>query len=68
MRPVAGGWPGTLSEARVRVGRRIASELGPAFAATAEELMDAARAAYGTARREWNECSERERPEEDATE
>jgi hypothetical protein len=54
-RPLAGGWPGTLSEARVRIARRIAADLGPAFLATREELDETARAAWGAARREWND-------------
>lgn len=54
-RPVAGGWPGTLSEARVRIARRIAHDLGPEFRVTAEELEGAARSAYRTARHDWNE-------------
>jgi hypothetical protein len=55
-RPIAGGWPGTVSEARVRIARRIAADLGPSFEATREELDETARAAYGAARREWNDC------------
>lgn len=54
-RPLAGGWPGTLSEARVRVARRIAADLGAAFLTTREELDETARAAWGAARREWND-------------
>lgn len=59
-RRLAGGWPGTLTEARVRVARRIAVELGPEFGLTAEELEEAARSAYRTARHEWNESCEPE--------
>lgn len=59
-RPVAGGWPGTLTEARVRVACRISAELGAAFDATRQELEQAARGAYGVARREWNERCEPE--------
>jgi hypothetical protein len=67
-RPVAGGWPGTLSEARVRVARRIAVELEPDLAATRQEVEQAARAAYGAARDEWNESREPEIAEADAPE
>ncbi|HEU5058753.1 MAG TPA: hypothetical protein VFU21_19605 [Kofleriaceae bacterium] len=56
----AGGWPGTLSEARIRVARRVAAELGPAFGATREELEVAARSAYAIARREWNDTCDPE--------
>jgi hypothetical protein len=59
-RVLTGGWPGTLSEARVRVARRIAVELGAAFHATREELELAARDAYSVARREWNDSCEPE--------
>lgn len=59
-RTAAGGWPGTMSEARVRIARRIAVELGPAFEANRTELEVAARAAYGAARRAWNETCEPE--------
>ena len=53
-RPVCGGWPGTLSEARRRMVKRIAAELGVSFAPTAAELDSATRAAYGQAKRDWN--------------
>jgi hypothetical protein len=65
-RALAGGWPGTLSEARVRVARRIAVELGRAFDATRQELELAARFAYGIARREWNDTCEPEAADSDA--
>lgn len=65
-RSQSGGWPGTLSEARVRVARRIAVDLGPAFDATRQELEVAARSAYGIARREWNDTCEPERGDGDA--
>jgi len=64
-RPVAGGWPGTLTEARMRVARRIAVDLGPDFGATAQELEEAARSAYGAARREWKLNCEPEATEHD---
>lgn len=55
-RPLEGGWPGTLSEARARVARRVAVELGPDFRLTPEELDGAARSAYAAARRDWNDA------------
>jgi hypothetical protein len=54
-RPVAGGWPGTLSEARARIVARILHEHGPQFSATAAEIESAARSTYGTAKRDWND-------------
>jgi hypothetical protein len=59
-RPIAGGWPGTLSEARRRMSRRIATELGPRFSLTHAELDQVARRAYDHARRDWNLNSERD--------
>jgi hypothetical protein len=64
-RPVSGGWPGTLSEARVRVARRIAVEHGPTLAATRNEVESAAREAYGAARDAWNDSREPEPAEPD---
>jgi len=60
-RPLEGGWPGTLSEARIRVARRIAVELGPEFGLTSDELEEAARSANRTARAAWNESCAPER-------
>lgn len=57
-RRAAGGWPGTVSEARLRMKRRIAVELGPEFQATAQEVEQAARSAYEIARRDWNDSRE----------
>jgi len=63
-RPAAGGWPGTLREARTRVERTILSELRcrkmPAFTSVEREL--AARATYASARNEWRRHSEPETP------
>lgn len=55
-RPLEGGWPGTLSEARARIVRRVAAELGPDFALTPQELDRTARTTYGAARRDWNDA------------
>lgn len=54
-RRLTGGWPGTLTEARFRVARRIFADLGPGFGATQQELEQAARAAYKCARDRWHE-------------
>lgn len=48
-RPVTGGWPGTLSEARARAA---AESMG---ALTHEELVQAARLTNAEARRAWLE-------------
>jgi len=54
-RPVEGGWPGTLPEARVRVaahaGRALTARAMSAL--TYDELGHAARVTYGEARRSW---------------
>lgn len=49
-RRVAGGWPGTLSEARARAYAYFVKE-----ALTADELDLASRAAYGHARHHWQD-------------
>ncbi len=59
-RRLSGGWPGTLSEARARVVRRIALEHGPQLAVTAQEVERAARTVYGAARDQWNDHREPE--------
>lgn len=50
-RAVAGGWPGTMSEARVRIVKRVASD--PGLAATAGEMDGMARESYRVARLAW---------------
>lgn len=52
-RPVSGGWPGTLSEARGRVAVCVARRVGPARRVSAEELESLARRAYAAARKTW---------------
>lgn len=54
-RPAAGGWPGTLREARTRVEHALRIELGgrKMAAITEGEREIAARAAYASARDEW---------------
>lgn len=61
-RLVAGGWPGTLSEARNEVRECLARErLTPSH----EELELAARAAYARARDVWFSCADRSEDEDD---
>jgi len=52
-RPMAGGWPGTLSEARARILARVSAELGPACALSEAELAALAQTAFVTARAGW---------------
>lgn len=52
-RPVSGGWPGTLSEARGRVAACVARRVGPARRVSPEELELLARRAYAAARKTW---------------
>jgi hypothetical protein len=54
-RPVAGGWPGTIVEARALIGRHLALELeGRGMrGASSTELALAAEATYERARTEW---------------
>lgn len=63
-RAVAGGWPGTLREARSRVGYALQQEMQRRkMAAMSEEEREiAARTAYASARVEWLKQSE---PDED---
>ena len=63
-RPAAGGWPGTLREARVRVERLLLGKLSPRHlaAVTGDEREVAARAAYASARVEWCRRAEPEAP------
>lgn len=63
-RPAAGGWPGTLREARTRVERTLLGELlrreMPAITETEREV--AARTAYASARNEWRRHLDPETP------
>jgi hypothetical protein len=61
-RPMCGGWPGTLSEARRRVLDQVIAVLGAAGAPSAVELAELAHAAFAKARAGWmaNAVSERE--------
>ena len=54
-RPAAGGWPGTLREARSRVGHELPAEMRrrQMAAITEEERELAARTVYASARTEW---------------
>jgi hypothetical protein len=62
-RVAAGGWPGTLSEARTWARsyvHRVLSELVSSTPATADELENAARATYAHARSKWLAGARRE--------
>jgi hypothetical protein len=52
-RPMSGGWPGTLSEARRRVLAHAVSQLGADGALSDHELTDLARTVFATARADW---------------
>jgi hypothetical protein len=55
-RPIAGGWPGTVSEARRLVARRIQTGRGDALRALdAAQHARLVRAVYDCARRAWLE-------------
>ncbi|MGK3986604.1 hypothetical protein WMF37_36625 [Sorangium sp. So ce291] len=63
-RPAAGGWPGTLREARTQVEITLPGEMlhrkMPAITGVEREL--AARTAYASARNEWRRHIEPETP------
>ena len=63
-RPAAGGWPGTLREARTRVERALLIEMrGRKMPAITEgEREIAARVAYASARTEWRRHLDPETP------
>ena len=54
-RPVAGGWPGTLPEARARVVAHFGSELArlDMLQLNPEELARATRSTYDKAKSDW---------------
>jgi hypothetical protein len=60
-RPIQGGWPGTLGEARGRSRRCVAEAFATDGAGpTADEIESAARVLYARAKRVWNAHAERE--------
>jgi hypothetical protein len=63
-RPAAGGWPGTLREARVRVEHHLLGEVTrrKMSAVTEAEREVAARRAYASARAQWCRQAEPEAP------
>ena len=63
-RPAAGGWPGTLREARVRVEHHLLAEVTrrKMSAVTEAEREVAARKAYASARAQWCRQAEPEAP------
>ncbi len=64
-RPAAGGWPGTMPEARAHVTAFFFSELTRLrlVALSTEELEWTSRAAYASAKHEWLSRVEREEPD-----
>ncbi len=60
-RVIAGGWPGTIVEARARIANHLHGELaGRRMKALApEELEQAANATYARAKQEWLEAERR---------
>jgi hypothetical protein len=60
-RVIAGGWPGTIVEARARIASHLARELaGRRMKALGpEELEHAANATYARAKQEWLEAERR---------
>jgi hypothetical protein len=63
-RAAAGGWPGTLHEARLLIGRSLPTEVSGRNMATITEAEReiAVRAAYASARSEWLRNAETEPP------
>ncbi len=63
-RPAAGGWPGTLREARARVEHHLHAEVTrrKISAVTGAEREFVARKAYASARAEWCQKAEPEAP------
>jgi hypothetical protein len=60
-RVIAGGWPGTLVEARGRIGQLVNAELARrGFGALTEaELVQATDSAYAHAKKQWLEVARR---------
>jgi len=52
-RAIAGGWPGTISEARQRVVACAMGQLGPRSNITPDELEALTRRAYEVAKKAW---------------
>lgn len=64
-RPASGGWPGTMREARLRVGFSLVLETRgrrSVLAITEEERELAVRTAYSSARDEWRRHADPEPP------
>lgn len=60
-RIIAGGWPGTIVEARARIASHLRSELAERRmkALAPEELERAANVTYARAKQEWHEAERR---------
>ncbi len=64
-RPVVGGWPGTLREARAQVSAYLGTSLGKRkLSFTREELERAAKTAYTAAKNSWLAKVDREEDED----
>lgn len=63
-RPAAGGWPGTMREARACIESALPTvlERRKMAAITREERESSARAAYASARLEWRRHADEEAP------
>jgi hypothetical protein len=64
-RAVAGGWPGTMPEARAMVRSSYSAEVSRRRAAplTSDEIEWLARIVYASARQDWLSRAEREAPD-----
>lgn len=64
-RSIAGGWPGTMLEARERIARHLRERLAQARwpALTREELIAATSATYARAKKTWLEAEHTEKAE-----
>jgi hypothetical protein len=52
-RRMAGGWPGTLSEARARLYAHLAASMGAGLVLANDEMEALSRATYGAAKNDW---------------
>jgi hypothetical protein len=52
-RRMAGGWPGTLSEARARLFAQLSAMMGAGLVLANDEVDSLARATYGAAKNDW---------------
>jgi hypothetical protein len=52
-RAIAGGWPGTVSEASLLIATRVSSSFPATASVTRPEMEELARLTYVTAKHEW---------------